>query len=70
MKEIENLNSSHLFFCYTKSLSLFLKDKGIPYILKAKSIKDDNIFTLYAKGEKLQQALDEFNSKNKSLIKE
>lgn len=64
MKEIKNLNSSNFFFCYTKSLSLFLKSKEIPYILKAKSIKDDNVFTLYAKDESLQKALDEFNSKN------
>lgn len=62
MRELEQLKSSDFFFCYTKSLSLYLKEKGIPYIIKASSIKDGNIFTLYAKGEKLQEALDEFKA--------
>ncbi|MGI2326425.1 hypothetical protein [Planococcus sp. YIM B11945] len=62
MKRIDEATSNDFFFCYTKNLSLFLKEQGIPYIIKAKSIKDDsNIFTLYAKGEQLQRALDKYN---------
>lgn len=66
MKRIDEATSNDFFFCYTKSLSLYLKEQGIPYIIKAKSIKDgDSIFTLYAKGEQLQSALDGFKRTQK-----
>lgn len=58
MTRIENKD---LFYCYTKRLSLFLNSEGIKYIVKAKSIKDDSIFTLYQKSDELQKALDKFN---------
>lgn len=60
MSKYEGISKDDFFFCYTKSMSLFLREKGISYIFKGKSIKDSNIFTLYLKGEKLQNALDEY----------
>lgn len=60
MKRLDEVTSTDFFFCYTKSLSLFLRENGIPYIIKANSIKDGNTFTLYVKGEKLQKALDDY----------
>ncbi|MDN4494927.1 hypothetical protein [Ureibacillus aquaedulcis] len=59
MTQIDNKD---FFYCYTKKLSLFLSSEGIGYILKAKSVKDDSIFTLYRKSDELQQALDKFKS--------
>lgn len=65
MKRLDEIKSTDFFFCYTKSMSLYLKEKGIPYLIKASSIKDGNIFTLYIKGEELQRALDEFKVEEK-----
>ena len=48
------------FFCYTKSMSMHLKNCGIKYILKGISIKNGQIFTLYKKSEELQRALDSY----------
>lgn len=58
-----DINNKDFFYCYTKKLSLFLSSEGIDYILKAKSIKDNSIFTLYQKTEELQRALDKFKIK-------
>ncbi|QHJ71624.1 hypothetical protein [Planococcus halotolerans] len=60
MKRLDEVTSTDFFYCYTKSLSLFLKEKGIPYIIKANSIKDGNTFTLYVKCAELQKALDDY----------
>lgn len=66
MKKLEEVLNTDFFFCYTKELSLYLKEKNIPYILKARSIKDQNsIFTLYIKCKELQKALDEFKRYDK-----
>lgn len=48
------------FFCYTKSMSLYLKENGINYLFKAISIKNNQIFTLYKKTDELQKALDSY----------
>jgi len=54
------ISSNDFFFCYTRILSLYLKEKGISYILKANSVKDNNTFTLYFKTNELQEALREY----------
>lgn len=61
MKEI---TKDDFFFCYTRILSIHLKNEGIPYLLKAVSVKDGNTFTLYAKTEELQKALDKYKENN------
>ncbi|MBE1557031.1 hypothetical protein [Sporosarcina limicola] len=62
---MSTIKSDDFFYCYTLKMSKYLKSKGIPYFLKAISIKDGSTFTMYQKGERLQQALDEFkNVKN------
>ncbi|MET3658658.1 hypothetical protein ABIC55_003776 [Sporosarcina psychrophila] len=37
------LSEQDFFFCFTKKLSTFLKEKGFCYIIKARSIKDNTI---------------------------
>lgn len=54
------LTSQNFFFCYTIELSNYLKENGINYIFKGRSIKDGSIFTLYQKTEKLQNLLNDF----------
>ncbi|MGE6488928.1 hypothetical protein ACQKE5_11585 [Paenisporosarcina sp. NPDC076898] len=41
-------------------MSIYLKERGISYIFKAKSIKNGETFTLYLKTSQLQKALDEY----------
>ena len=68
MKNLDNLNlcDRDFYFVYTKSMSMYLKEHGISYIFKAKSIKNGETFTLYLKTTQLQKALDEFpNSEDK-----
>lgn len=55
-------NSSEYFYCYTKKLSLYLSSQGINYIIKARSVKDNSIFTLYEKSNELQLTLNKFKS--------
>lgn len=59
------MESKKYFFCYNPRLSEHFRKLGIKYILKAKSIKEDRIFTLYYKSNRLQQAIDSYN-KNKT----
>lgn len=59
---MKNIDSSDFFFCYTRSVSDYLSEQGIRYVLKAKSIKDGNTFTMYQKNEELQKTLMNFNS--------
>lgn len=54
------ITDKDLFFCYTKKLSIYLKNRGFSYIFKAKSIKDDSVFTLYQMTPDLQQAVEQF----------
>ncbi|MER1958933.1 MAG: DUF5659 domain-containing protein [Solibacillus sp.] len=53
-------HDNEYFYCYTKKLSLYLSSQGIAYIIKAKSVKDNSIFTLYSKTDELQEALTQF----------
>ncbi|WP_342598800.1 hypothetical protein MHB48_15190 [Psychrobacillus sp. FSL H8-0483] len=57
-----NEMTKEYFFCYTKSMSNHLKECGINYIMKSRSIKNNQIFTLYAKSPELQKALDEYKN--------
>lgn len=58
---MNELSNSDFFFCYTKKLSDHLRDKGFYYILKARTLKDENvIFTLYEQSEELNKAIKSF----------
>ena len=65
MKNLDNLNlcDRDFYFCYTKSMSIYLKERGISYIFKAKSIKNSETFTIYLKTSQLQKALDEYSNR-------
>lgn len=57
---MRNAKSNDFFFCYTKAVSDYLSQQGIYYILKAKSIKDNNVFTMYQKTDELYSVLQEY----------
>ena len=59
---MKNFTDRDFFFCYTISMSMYLRERGFSYIFKAKSIKNNEIFTLYMKSPELQQALDEYGN--------
>lgn len=62
------LTQDDFYFCYQADLSNYLKGKGIRYLLKSRSVKDSNIFTLYLKTEQLDQAIDEYKAFCKKCI--
>lgn len=61
---MKQLTEQDFFFCFTKKLSIFLKEEGISYIIKARSIKDNVIYTVYQKTDELQRALDKYKKIN------
>jgi hypothetical protein len=56
------LTEKDFFFCYNFKLSAFLRYKGISYITKSINPQNNKMFTLYVKGEELQQAIDEYKA--------
>lgn len=63
MKQITNKD---FFYCYDVECSNFLKDKGISYLLKAKSVKDNKTFTMYLRNTELNKALMEYKLKKEN----
>lgn len=60
---MKQLSDRDFFFCYKKSMSMYLKEQGFHYVFKARSIKNDETFTLYQKSPQLQEALDKYDNK-------
>ncbi len=54
------LTDRDFFFCYTVSMSMYLKEQGFNYVFKAKSVKNGETFTLYQKSTQLQKALEQY----------
>lgn len=52
-----SITTKDFYFCYTREISDLLKRHNISYILKAKSVRDDKIFTLYQRTEELERIL-------------
>lgn len=59
---MKNPTDKDFFYCYTRVMSDYLKQHGIPYLFKFRSIKDNSICTLYYKTDELQRALNLFQS--------
>lgn len=57
---MKKLTTQDFFFCYTKDLSNYLKENGVGYIFKSRSVKDGSIFTLYQKTDELMNLLIEY----------
>lgn len=47
------MSNKDYYYIYDVNLSRYLSENGIRYILKARSIKDGRIFTMYDKTDKL-----------------
>lgn len=59
-----NITKDNLFFCYNKNLCMYLKDKKIYSLTTAIHPTTKKMFTLFAKSEQLQKALDEYKALN------
>lgn len=64
MKNLNEITEKDFFFCYTKKLSDFLRDNGMRYIIKAHSVKDGNLFSLYPRTSELTKLLIKFKQVN------
>lgn len=60
MKTFNEITNKDFFYCYDVECSKFLKEKGIPYLIKAKSVKDNAVFTMYVRNKELNNALMEY----------
>ncbi|MCM3387343.1 hypothetical protein M3649_04240 [Ureibacillus chungkukjangi] len=63
MKDIEEITTNDFFFCYDEALSTYLKSEGFRYFQKARSIKDNKIYTMYLHSKELHFAIKEWNKK-------
>lgn len=52
------------FFCYNKTVSDFMRTKGIHHITVAMDVKTKKIFSLFEITNEFQQALDEYKAQS------
>lgn len=64
MNALNRITNRDFFYCYNPKLSKFLEQNGIEYFLKAKSIKDGKIFTMYKRDSELSRYLVEYKKLN------
>ncbi len=55
------MSDGKYFFCYSKSLFLFLKKRGIKEITTAMTLRDRLVFSLFKRDDELNQALFEWD---------
>jgi len=56
---------SHVFYCYDYNMANWLRNKGIDYYTIGKHRRTNKVFTLFLRGKKLDQAIEEYNSVHK-----
>mgnify|MGYP003319290245 CR=1 FL=1 len=53
--------NKEFYYVYSKDLHDYLKEKGILYIIKARSIKDGGVFTMYHRTNELMNLIKTWN---------
>ena len=53
--------NKEFYYVYDKELHKHIKNHGIPYIIKARSIKDGGIFTMYHRTNELMNLINTWN---------
>ena len=59
---MRQLNDKDFLYCYDINLTNHFKEHGLQYIIKAKSIKDNKIFTLWQKSDELYNVMRMYKS--------
>lgn len=59
---MRNLTDKDFLYCYDIKLTNHFKEHGLTYIIKAKSIKDNKIFTLWEKSDELYSVMKQYKS--------
>lgn len=54
------MTKKDFFYCYDKNLYQFIKQKGVPYITKARRLDNLCIFTMYEHNDELTKAINEY----------
>lgn len=67
MKTFDEITNKDFFYCYNPKLHKFLEQNGIDYFLKAKSVKDNKIFTMYKKSKKLSNCIAKYKELNNEI---
>ncbi|HWJ80189.1 MAG TPA: hypothetical protein VNR61_19160 [Niallia sp.] len=60
MKTFDEITNKDFFYCYDQSLTQFLTEQGIRYFLKARSMKDGKVFTMFKKNQELTLTIHEY----------
>lgn len=63
---MKELKSRDFYYCYDVRMSNYLNSKGIPYLIKAKSCKEDRIFTLYQRTDRFLEVMSEYHDNKNS----
>jgi hypothetical protein len=59
------MKNSNFFFCYNKTVSDFLKAKGVKHVCVAQDVKTSKIFSLFEITNEFQAALAEYKALSK-----
>lgn len=57
---MSKLNDKNFYYCYDAKMSRYLSDNNINYIVKAKSLKDGRIFTMYQRDKLFYDVLHDY----------
>lgn len=61
------LQSKNFYYCYDLEIYNELKGAGFEYIMKARSIINNKIFTMYEKSDELMELVKKFESSTDKL---
>ncbi|MFJ7371677.1 hypothetical protein ACIQVU_19965 [Lysinibacillus sp. NPDC098008] len=58
---MDKLNDKNFYYCYDAKMSRYLTENRINYIVKAKSLKDGRIFTMYERDKTFYDVLHDYS---------
>lgn len=58
---MNKLNDKNFYYCYDAKMSRYLSENNINYIVKAKSLKDGRIFTMYQRNKEFYDVLHDYS---------
>lgn len=58
---MSKLNDKNFYYCYDANMSRYLAENNINYIVKAKSLKDGRIFTMYERDKTFYDVLHDYS---------
>lgn len=63
----KQLTNKDFFFCYNRDIYFYLIQNGLDFITIAKEPKNDKMFSLFYRSDKLESLLSEYNNSEKKV---